>query len=742
MGIETSIGTAIVTAVAGSTAAATAGGIAAATLINLAISAALSAGVSALAGGPETPRKASRTGNIKNPMAPHEVVYGTVRKGGTIFFVTGSHFANTRLHMCIALAAHECEEIDSIYINGQENMLVSVVPSDGEPPYGVYQPELGPEFIMYVPDVGSARREFSAFNWRLGTATQDAIPGMVMECDTWSAAHTAKGVCYLYARLVYDVTDESKIWPSFIPSLTVRLQGRNDIYDPRTAARGWTDNPALIAANILEKLLGVPLSRIDMDALEEAANICDEVVPLAAGGTEKRYRCSGYFSLEGEPENWIAPVVRTMAGACIEHHGTYYIHAGKWRVPEITITDDDVMGGLKVRTAQSDRERANVARGIFASAEAYDQPTEFPRVVHAAGVTEDGLELEMDIDLEFVPTNAQAQRVAKILLLTQRAGRTVEVGTNLLKGLDVKPWDNVTLNLAVFGLTGIFRVIEHKTAIEGSPPVVMPTLILQEVSEDIYDWDAATEEQPLALQSPVIPGMDLEPDDISYAITTYASNATEYKPGQIFVAWTNPNNTVFEATEVQVILHVESKPAASGSFQPDVVEVSGEVSSAFSFLTLDIVDDDQPGNWLFQNHQLESIRIRTRISPNNWSEWVEFDGDLRAPVAVSKTFTAYTTKTGHKIGSVKMVWAAPTDGTPISYEVEAKVEYEWRQGADPYVAATYIETRTRVKARKLNLVLWDKSKPGGTTNFQNHVLVYARVRSINGDGTVSEWTTL
>lgn len=744
MGIETGIGTAIATAAGLTTATGglTAAGTALAIAINLSIAAGLSVASSALAGTPEGPRKGTRTGNLKNPLSPHEVVYGTVRKGGPIFYVTGSHFANTRLHMCIALAAHECEEIESIYINGKENDLISVIPSDGVPPYGVYYPELGPEYQMYVPDTGHARREFSAFNWRLGTATQDAIPGMVRECDTWSADHRARGVCYLYARLVYDVTDDSRIWPSFIPSMTVRMQGRKDIYDPRTDARGWTDNPALIAANVLEMLLGVPLERIDMAALEEAADICDEVVPLKEGGTEKRYRCSGYFSLEGEPENWLEPIVRTMAGACIEHHGTYYIHAGKWRAPEITITDDDVMGGLRVRTAQSDRERANIASGIFASAETYDQPTEFPRVVDAAGVTEDGLELEMDIDLEFVPTNAQAQRVAKILLLTQRAGRTIEVGTNLLKGLDVKPWDTVNLNLAVFGLTGTFRVIEHSTSIEGSPPVVRPKLILQEISEAIYAWDEETEEQPLALQSPIIPGMDLEPDDISYAVTTYASNATQYKPAQIFVSWTNPNNTIFEATEVQVILHVESKLSGGGSYAPDVVEVSGEVSSAFNFLTLDIVDDDQPGNWLFQAHQLESVRIRARISPNNWSDWVEFDGDLRAPVAVIKTFTAYTSKPAHKIGAVKMVWTPPTDGSPISYEVEAKVEYEWKQGAGAWTPATYIENRVRVKARKINLVLWDKSQPGGSTQFQNHTLVYARVRSINGDGTVSAWTNL
>lgn len=739
MGIETGIGAAIAGGIGLTGTAATVAGIA----IDLAIAAALSAGSSALAkdAADDGPQKATRTGNIKNAIAPHEVVYGVVRKGGTIFFVGGSHFANTRLHMCIALAAHECEEIQSIYINGKENGLVSVLPSSGDPPYGEYQSGLPNSYEMFVPDTGNARRRFSAFNWRLGTSDQTAIPGMVLELDGWSNDHRARGICYLYARLVYDVTDDSRIWPSFIPSLTVRLKGRNDIYDPRDGTTSWTDNPALIAANILESLLNVPRERIDAAALSEAADICDQVVALKGGGTEKRYRASGYFSVEGEPEAWLEPVARAMAGAVIEHHGTYYIHAGAWREPVIEITDNDIMGAIRVRTAPSDRERSNVARGIFASAEAFDQPTEFPRVVDAAGVAEDGLELETDIDLEFVPSSAQAQRVAKILLLSGRSGRTVEIGTNLLKGLDVKPWDTVTLNLSVLGITGTFRVTEHKISIEDSPPLMKPTLTLVEISEDLYAWDAATEEQPLALQTAVVPGMDLEPQELSYSVAVDNSAATFF-PATITANWTDPANTDFQAIEVQAILHFQFRTGPFDPWEDDVIEAASEVAPGVETLALDIIDADRAGSgFSFQNHVVERVRVRTRISANNWSDWTELEGDLRAPIAVNKVFTAYSSKDKHRPGAVKMYWDPPADGSPVAYEVEAKITYEWRQGAGAWIPAEYIEAR-RLKAKKVNLVFWDRSKPGGTTSFRNHVLNYARVRSVNGDRTVSEWTNL
>ncbi|QJE97988.1 phage tail protein [Luteolibacter luteus] len=745
MGIEAGIGTAIATTAGLTTATGglTAAGTALAIAVNLAISAGLSAGAAALSAPDQGPRKPSRTGNIKQPLSPHEVVYGSVRKGGVIFFVSGSHFANTRLHMCIALAAHECESIEAVYINGQLNELVAVVPSDGVPPYGEYHPELGDEYIMYVPDTGHARSRFSAFNWRLGTATQEAIPGMVMDCEEWTVDHRALGICYFYSRLVYDVTDDSKIWPSFIPAMTVRMKGRKDIYDPRDESTGWTDNPALIAANVLETLLNVPRERIDTDALIEAANICDETVPLKGGGTEKRYRCCGYFSLEGEPGDWLEPIIRAMAGTCIEHHGDYYIHAGTWREPEVTITDANIMGAIRVRTATSDRERANVARGIFASAESHDQPTEFPRIIHADGVTEDGLELEMDINLEFVPSSTQAQRVAKILLLTAREGRTVEVGLDLLTGLDVKPWDTVTLDLQTMGLSGLFRVIEHKTTIEGGDnPAVMPTLTLREVSESFYAWDEATEEQELALASPVIPGSDLEPDNLEYSVAVNSSNAAFF-PGTVTATWEDPALIDFDAIEVQVIMHFQWRPNSLTAWSDEVIEANGEVAPGVGTLALQVIDEDFAGSsFEFQGHVIERVRVRTRVTSTSWSDWTEIEGDLRAPLGVSKTFTPYSSKTGHKIGAVKMVWNPPADITPAAYEVEAKVEYEWKQGANPYVAATYVENRARVKGKKINLVLWDKGKPGGSTQFQNHTLVYARVRSLNGDGTVSEWTNL
>lgn len=737
MGAEIGAAVASAVAAAGGTAGTAAVASAVATTItNLAISAALSAAASALTTQKQdTPVKATRNANVKHPMSPHEAVYGVTRKGGTLFYVQGSGDANSRLHLCIALAAHECQSVEEIYLNGELTELELVTPDSGHGPFRE-MPELPDAYEMYIPAVGFKRRKLSSYNWRLGTTSQAAFPSQIFECENWTSAHQAKGRCYLYARLVYDVTESGLAWPSFIPSITVRMKGKK-CYDPRTSTTVWSDNPANICADILESLLGVPRSRIDSASWQAAANTCDQTVAIKGGGSEKRYRASGFFAIEGEPEQWLAPIVRAMAGAVVEHHGLYYIRAGAWAAPAVTISDGDVMGGIQVRTAESDRERANVARGVFAGSESFDQPTDFPQVIDAAAVTEDGVEQSMELNLEWCPSHRQAQRVAKIMLGTQRFGRTVEIGVNLLKGLDVMPWDTVTLAIGAFGLTGDFRVIEHRTDIDSGAMRVV--LTLREIASSLYDWNAATEEADLEILNSIIPGSDLEPDELAYSVAIYASSGGgAFKPARITATWADPGNTSFDAVEVEAIIHFEWK-TPFGAWQPGVIESSGQVAAGVETLALDMIDEELgTGNWDFRNVQVERVRVRTRITGTNTSEWASLEGDLLAPIPDTDTLTTYSSKAKHKPAAVKLEWDVPTVGTPAAYDVEAQLSYQWRQGTGAWNTATLTVTR-RIKALKLNLEFLDKTKPSGTTSFQTHVLNYSRVRSVNADGTVSEW---
>ena len=57
--------------------------------------------------------------NATDPAAPHDIVYGTVRKGGIRTYVESTGDENKFLHMILVLAGHELAGIDDIYLNDE-----------------------------------------------------------------------------------------------------------------------------------------------------------------------------------------------------------------------------------------------------------------------------------------------------------------------------------------------------------------------------------------------------------------------------------------------------------------------------------------------------------------------------------------------------------------------------------------------------------------------------------------------
>lgn len=471
-------------------------------IIGAAIEAAVSIGVSALSqslrGQPKGAERPGRQTNVRSATMAHQVVLGQIRKGGLLGYVNGTGEKNKYLHTIVVLAGHECEAIGDLYIGGQP------VPIDAS----------GNAISPSDPD-DTDYRDYAFLYKRLGTSTQAAVPELVADTaglrGEWTAAHQLKGRAYVYGKY-----RESPARYGGIPPITAVVTGVNAIYDPRSATTAWTENPALQVAWMLETYLRIPRARIHEATLIEAANICDEAVPLKAGGTQKRYTSNGYIDLEGDPADWLEPIINAMAGALVEHDGLYYIHAGAWKAPVTTLTDAHFIGGgeIVLRTAQSNIDRSNGIKGVYVSPESYDSPTEFPTVKDAAMIAEDGgAENILDIDsaLEFCNSHQQAQRVAKIRLQRQRMDESFSVDVALQIGLDVKPWDNITVNSDVLGISGTYKVTGHVLHTDETGPLAYVTLTLQAHTASVYDWTAATDEQDLSEAVLNIPRNDGEP---------------------------------------------------------------------------------------------------------------------------------------------------------------------------------------------------------------------------------------
>jgi hypothetical protein len=132
--------------------------------------------------------------------------------------------------------------------------------------------------------------------------------------------------------------------------------------DPDTWA--WSNNSVLILAWHLcfndfgEKLDFRRAILPVLDMWQEEADVCDEDVTLAVGGTEKRYTCSGYDRAENGPKAGTNAILATMDGwMCTRGDGAVLIVAGKYREKYcVTLTDADIIGYDKQNDVLPDDE--------------------------------------------------------------------------------------------------------------------------------------------------------------------------------------------------------------------------------------------------------------------------------------------------------------------------------------------------------------------------------------------------
>lgn len=271
----------------------------------------------------------ARTVTVREPVMPRQMVYGRTRKGGVITFLHATGDKDKDLHLVVVLAAHRVQSIGAIYFEGE----------------------------MALDAAGTAQGRWAgklAVEKRLGHDDQSAFAGLITAApDLWTPAHRLAGCAAIYLRLTYD----PDAFPSGIPNITVDMEGKDDIFDPRMGTRGYSENAALCVADYMAHPIfgigagiGAP-DGIETDSLIEAANICDEQIALAGGGTEPRYSCNGVVSLSETPKTIIEAMLTAMAGRCIWQAGQWRMCAGAYRIPSSLLTADDVReGGMTLTT--------------------------------------------------------------------------------------------------------------------------------------------------------------------------------------------------------------------------------------------------------------------------------------------------------------------------------------------------------------------------------------------------------
>jgi len=476
-------------------------------LMHFAVTFALGAAMKALAPKPSIPSGASRgyQTNSLGPAQDHQIIYGRMRVGGAIVFDEATGDNNKFLHRIIAVAGHEVQSFDEIYINDEVVTLVGNGYVKHETKYFKLTQDFsnfqsgkffsfldGTEFTTYAQlqayISGSFIRSTSIMERLIrvkthnGSSDQTADSDLVSESDNkWTTEHRLRGIAYMYVRLGFD----GDAFPNGIPVITATVKGKK-LYDPRSSSTAWSDNPALCLRDYLTSKYGLEENTVNIDdtLVSSAANVCDQTNTLSS---TTRYTCNGAFTTGSTPYDMLSELLKSMGGSMWYAQGKWRMKPAYWTSPVMDLNEDDLRSSISVGTRHSRRDNFNVIKGTFRGEESNWQTTDYPQVTSSAFlIADNNQESVADVDLSFTDNSIEARRLALISLERNRQQLTVN-GSFGIKTLELQVGDNIRLTNSRFGWTNKeFEVVSWSFGLTDGLDL-QTQMTLRETAESVFD---------------------------------------------------------------------------------------------------------------------------------------------------------------------------------------------------------------------------------------------------------------
>ena len=560
---------------------------------NFAIKAVVTIGLSRLL-GPKGPKaqQAQRQADILNLTlgeGPREALFGTAATGGSLIDAFNHGTNNEWEVQVVAVADHECDGLVGFFVNDT--------------------------FVAFVADgvVAGYNSNLQVF-WKNGAPGQTALSYLVTNSGgRWTSNDVAAGVAYV----TYAYRKDDKTWPAGRPTFRAVVRGAK-LYDPRkdsTVAGGsgahrwgtpttyeWTDNAAICRYNYQRGIftngqLVVGPGRSADEAPPEAAigpaNICDELVSLKAGGTERRYRAAGVVRAD---ETWLSveeDFAAAMAGDLVERSGALFIDPGAAKSSVFSFTDDDLIFDQPVtlQAKVSRRDLVNTIAAAYVEPSRLWQSTSAPLRRSLTDITADGEVRERPLDLRFVTSQTQAQRLGEIERRKMRLQRTASVvlgpAACILEAGDWVTWTSARYSggqARTYQIVGV--AIDEK---------LQTSLQLREINANVFAWTAATDEldllapaytAPGALPAATIAGFNAA----AVSITGAGGSAVP----AISVTWTAPTDpSIYAITfEWRKVGDVNTLKATHLRPQDGVIVLAGGITSTTDFEVRAIPETD------------------------------------------------------------------------------------------------------------------------------------------------------
>jgi hypothetical protein len=429
---------------------------------------------------PKMPSMADSLGSrgqmVRSPISARQIIYGQSKLSGTVVYLSVTGTKNEYLHMVIAAAGHEVEEIGDVYFN-EDLVLTGSADGSATGKYAGYAD-------IYKKLGASGQTAFST----LVTDTASLTDGK------WTSDHKLTGIACVYVRLKWN----TEVFVGGIPNVSFIIKGKK-VYDSRTATTAYSANPALCLRDYLTSSLGLAMASAEIDdtACNVAANVCDEqvqILPLSPATYENRYEAHGSITTSEAPDAAIAKLLSAMGGLLAYSSGKVVMYAATYQIPTISLSEKHFVGPMSVTTRTSARDRVNTVKGVYVSSENQWQPADFPVITSTTYVTEDnGIKYTRDVSLPFTISPSCAQRLAVIEL--RRARQEIILTARFrLEAMQLRAGETVMISNTKLGWTNkVFEVMEWTFVADGQPPQLAVDMTLREMDSTVYSYTVSDE---------------------------------------------------------------------------------------------------------------------------------------------------------------------------------------------------------------------------------------------------------
>ncbi len=470
---------------------------------------------------------------------PHQIIYGKTRIAGGIVF-QGTTDNNKYLHTVLAFAGHEVEEFETIYFNDEVLTLsgndvtapakyvgkvkivkklgtttqTAVTTSDLTTTTTVTEQAglfvVGETYTI----VSSGNTDFTgigAADSNVGTSfiatgvgsgtgiASRQITDTISPPTGWDTNCRLLATAYLYVVLKFD----ADAFPNGVPEVTAIVKGKK-VYDPRTSATAWSDNPALCLRDyitsgkggdnttIYNYGLSENIESVDDSLVTIAANVCDYLnYPVLSGDT--RFSTNGAFTTNTTPYDALQNLSTAMDGLLWYAQGEWRMKPAYYTDPVLDLNEDDLRSGISLTTRHSRRDNFNVVKGTFRGPESDYQPSDFPQVPILNSATynelltaDGGQESVIGLQLPFTDNTTEARRIARITLERNRQQLSLQASFGL-RAFQVQVGDIVRISNTRLGFTDKeFEVVTWGFGIQGDYDIQV-NMSLKEISESVFD---------------------------------------------------------------------------------------------------------------------------------------------------------------------------------------------------------------------------------------------------------------